>query len=96
MTAEIYDNGIGIQPENMDKIFRHGFTTKSDGHGFGLHSSANAATEIGGTLSVESDGEGHGAVFRLTMPVTFDPSHRRDVEDIDKQSQRQKLEPVHI
>src|SRR5262249_20578134 len=34
------DNGIGIPPENLVRIFNHGFTTKKDGHGFGLHSGA--------------------------------------------------------
>jgi PAS domain S-box-containing protein len=65
----ISDNGIGILPENLVRIFGHGFTTKKDGHGFGLHSGANAAKEIGGRLSVHSDGLGHGAAFTLELPV---------------------------
>jgi len=65
---EIVDNGIGIKPENLTKIFSNGFTTRKDGHGFGLHSSANAAREMGGTLSVVSDGPGLGAVFTLDIP----------------------------
>jgi PAS domain S-box-containing protein len=64
----INDNGIGIPPENLTKIFSHGFTTRKDGHGFGLHSSALAAHEMGGTLTGQSDGPGRGATFILEVP----------------------------
>ena len=63
------DTGIGIDPKNIDRIFSHGFTTKKDGHGFGLHSSAAAARQLGGTLRVSSDGLGKGATFTLDLPV---------------------------
>jgi len=66
--VEVIDNGIGIAQENLTKIFRHGFTTKTNGHGFGLHSGALAAKEMGGSLSVESGGPGHGAKFTLELP----------------------------
>ncbi|MFN0244288.1 MAG: CHASE4 domain-containing protein [Planctomycetota bacterium] len=65
---EIEDNGIGIPPENLTKIFNHGFTTKENGHGFGLHSSANAATEMGAALRGHSDGLGQGARFTIDLP----------------------------
>lgn len=65
---QIADNGIGINAENLTKIFSNGFTTRKEGHGFGLHSSANAASEMGGTLSAVSDGPGLGAVFTLDIP----------------------------
>jgi len=65
----VTDNGVGIAPENLTRIFAHGFTTKKNGHGFGLHSSALAATEMGGTLRVHSDGPGHGATFTLELPL---------------------------
>ncbi len=64
----VADNGIGIPPENLTRIFAHGFTTKRDGHGFGLHSSALAAREMGGSLDVHSDGPGRGAAFTLRLP----------------------------
>jgi PAS domain S-box-containing protein len=66
---DVIDHGCGISPENLTKIFVHGFTTKSDGHGFGLHASACAATEMGGSLSVRSDGIGRGAIFTLKVPL---------------------------
>jgi PAS domain S-box-containing protein len=65
----IEDNGMGIAPENLARIFAHGFTTRKEGHGFGLHSAANAAKEMGGTLQVESDGVGKGAIFILEIPI---------------------------
>ena len=66
----VTDNGIGIPPENLTRIFNHGFTTRKDGHGFGLHSGALAAKELGGALRATSEGTGRGAVFTLELPVT--------------------------
>ncbi|MHB1036928.1 MAG: ATP-binding protein [Pirellulales bacterium] len=68
---DIADNGVGIPSENLTRIFSHGFTTKKHGHGFGLHSSANAAKELGGELTVSSEGLGQGATFRIEIP--FEP-----------------------
>lgn len=70
----VRDTGIGIPEENLKRIFGHGFTTKKDGHGFGLHSSANAAKEMKGTLTVTSPGHGQGATFTLTLPIEDVPS----------------------
>jgi signal transduction histidine kinase len=64
----VIDNGIGIQPDHMTRIFSHGFTTKKDGHGFGLHSGALAARDLGGALRVHSAGAGQGATFTLDLP----------------------------
>jgi C4-dicarboxylate-specific signal transduction histidine kinase len=72
----IGDNGVGIAPENLVKIFTHGFTTKKDGHGFGLHSCANAAKEMGGSLTAHSGGLGQGATFILELPAA--QSSRRE------------------
>ena len=66
----VIDNGVGIPPENIPRLFTHGFTTRASGHGFGLHSGALAAQELGGTLSVMSDGPGCGATFVLELPCT--------------------------
>jgi C4-dicarboxylate-specific signal transduction histidine kinase len=64
----VRDSGQGIAKENIHKIFGHGFTTKKNGHGFGLHFCANAARELGGSLKVESPGELMGATFILRLP----------------------------
>lgn len=69
VALEVCDNGVGIAPENLTRIFSHGFTTRRDGHGFGLHSSALAAREMGGTLTAQSAGPGQGATFRLELPL---------------------------
>jgi C4-dicarboxylate-specific signal transduction histidine kinase len=65
----VTDNGDGIAPENLTRIFNHGFTTRMNGHGFGLHSGARAAKEMGGSLSLYSDGPGKGATFTLELPI---------------------------
>lgn len=66
--VQVVDNGVGIPPENLTRIFGHGFTTRRDGHGFGLHSSALAARELGGTLEAHSAGPEAGATFTLRLP----------------------------
>lgn len=66
---EVADNGIGIAPENVKRIFSQGFTTRKGGHGFGLHSGALAAKELDGVISAESPGVGHGATFILEIPI---------------------------
>ncbi|WP_395823243.1 ATP-binding protein [Archangium minus] len=67
---QVHDNGMGIAPEMMTRIFQYGFTTREEGHGFGLHSSALAAQELGGSLTVHSDGPGQGATFTLELPYS--------------------------
>jgi C4-dicarboxylate-specific signal transduction histidine kinase len=64
----VQDNGMGIQREMLTRIFQFGFTTRDEGHGFGLHSSAVAAQELGGSLTAHSDGLGRGATFTLELP----------------------------
>jgi PAS domain S-box-containing protein len=65
----VIDNGIGIPPENLTRIFGHGFTTRKEGHGFGLHSGSLTAKELGGSLVAHSDGPGTGATFTLNLPL---------------------------
>ncbi len=67
---EVMDNGVGIPSENLTRIFGHGFTTRRNGHGFGLHSSALAVKELGGVLEASSDGPGAGAKFTLLLPLS--------------------------
>ncbi|MDP8208124.1 MAG: PAS domain S-box protein [Candidatus Electryonea clarkiae] len=71
-TIRVADNGSGIAAENLEKIFGYGFTTKEDGHGYGLHGCANSAREMGGSLTAKSNGLGKGATFILTLPIEID------------------------
>jgi predicted ATPase/signal transduction histidine kinase len=65
--VRIADNGHGIEADDLERIFAHGFSTKRHGRGFGLHSCANSMTEMGGRLTAASDGPGRGAVFTLSF-----------------------------
>lgn len=66
----VRDNGVGIETDKLEQVFAHGYTTKgSEGRGFGLHASANAAVEMGGRLRADSDGPGKGASFTLELPL---------------------------
>lgn len=69
LRISVRDDGDGIAPENLTRIFAHGFTTRKTGHGFGLHSCALAAQQLGGTLCARSDGPGQGATFTLELPM---------------------------
>jgi C4-dicarboxylate-specific signal transduction histidine kinase len=70
----VQDNGAGIEPDNLTRIFTHGFSTRKEGHGFGLHSCAVAAMEMGGNLTAHSDGPGKGALFILALPCATQES----------------------
>jgi signal transduction histidine kinase len=72
MAISVRDNGVGIPFENLTRIFAHGFTTKRKGHGFGLHSGALLAKEMGGSLTADSHGPGVGATFTLKLPLAED------------------------
>ena len=65
---QVVDNGCGIDVDTMTRLFQHGFTTKTRGHGFGLHACALAAAEMDGTLTCHSEGPGRGATFVLDIP----------------------------
>lgn len=64
----VEDNGAGVDAQAAPRLFTQGFTTKPSGHGFGLHTSALAAKEMGGALSYRS-APGQGATFILDLPV---------------------------
>ena len=66
---DVKDSGVGIEQSQLTKIFSQGFTTKKNGHGFGLHYCGLAASELGGALTVKSDGPGTGCTFTLTLPL---------------------------
>jgi two-component system NtrC family sensor kinase len=65
----VRDDGVGLGPELMKRVFEHGFTTRKEGHGFGLHGAALMAEQLGGALEVASDGPGRGATFTLDLPL---------------------------
>ena len=69
----VADNGVGIPRESLTRIFSFGFTTRKNGHGFGLHSGALAAKELGGSLVAFSEGPGCGAIFTLDLPLEPPP-----------------------
>ena len=68
IVIQVADNGVGIRAEDLNAVFNHGFTTREEGHGFGLHAAANAAVEMKGALTAASDGPGRGATFTLELP----------------------------
>ena len=73
VTLSVTDTGTGITEENLTRIFAHGFTTRREGHGFGLHTAAISAHELGGRLHAESEGPGKGATFILELPLVPPP-----------------------
>jgi len=83
MRMEIADNGVGIPQENLTRIFNHGFTTREDGHGFGLHSGALMARQLGGSLIAKSDGVGKGASFALEIPCAITGSALKQPSCLD-------------
>ena len=68
LVIQVRDSGVGIEPAALRRLFEFGFTTKKHGHGFGLHTSAILAKELGGELVGHSDGPGRGAEFVLRLP----------------------------
>jgi signal transduction histidine kinase len=76
---QVKDIGHGILPENKGKIFTQGFTTKTNGHGIGLHASAIAIGEMGGKCTFDSEGEGQGATFSIILPYQPDMKYQEAV-----------------
>jgi sensor domain CHASE-containing protein len=69
VVLHIRDDGVGIERENLDRIFEKGFSTKRGGkRGLGLHWCANAINGMGGKILVESAGIGKGTTFKLVLP----------------------------
>jgi signal transduction histidine kinase len=75
LVLAVTDDGGGIAPEARDRMFNAGFTTKAKGHGYGLHSSALSAEQLGGTLRCASAGIGRGARFCLRIPIEIARPH---------------------
>ncbi len=71
---ELYDNGIGIKENNLNKLFEFGYSTKKEngsGSGFGLHSCKNIVEKYGGTINVESTYELY-TKFIISIPLKKD------------------------
>ncbi len=65
----VEDSGVGIPADLLGRVWEFGFTTKAHGHGFGLHSAALAAQQLGGSVAADSAGPGQGACFTVKVPV---------------------------
>lgn len=78
-SIQVKDSGVGISAENLAKLFQHGFTTRSDGHGFGLHASSLAAKQMDGSITALSEGLGQGAVFTVELPIEAKQTREADV-----------------
>lgn len=64
----IADDGKGISPDDQEKLFQKGFSTKPFGRvGLGLHWSANAVGAMGGRIFAESEGNDRGARLHLVL-----------------------------
>lgn len=70
----ITDNGPSIASEDQDKVFSYGFSACNGSHGAGLHMAVNAATEMGGKLSLSSEGEGVTFTLRMPLPCKILPA----------------------
>ncbi|HJS07759.1 MAG TPA: ATP-binding protein [Pirellulales bacterium] len=84
LSLSVADSGHGITEDRLKCIFRFGFTTKTNGNGFGLHSAAIAMNEMGGSIRVHSAGADQGATFTITLPMKAAPeseSHALPVLD---------------
>ena len=68
-TVEIADNGAGIDPDNLDRIFNPFFTTSAKGAGLGLAYASQAVKAHGGVISALNRAEG-GALFRIELPFS--------------------------
>ncbi len=77
LEIEVEDSGVGISTEILPRLFTFGFTTKKDGHGFGLHASAILAKELQGELNAASEGLDRGARFTLRLPLAGAEQMRR-------------------
>jgi signal transduction histidine kinase len=66
--VEVADSGPGIKPEHLTRMFEFMFTTKPDGHGFGLSTSHRTVENHGGRITVESK-VGEGARFKIVLPL---------------------------
>jgi signal transduction histidine kinase len=72
ITLLICDNGAGMTPEVRESLFTSHFTTKQQGHGYGLVTCAKIVADHGGTVSVESE-VGKGTTFTIRFQIDRQP-----------------------
>lgn len=72
VTATVADNGPGIPPEHLDRIFEPLFTTRSNAVGLGLSISRETLEKLGGAISAASE-PGRGTIFTVVLPFRMTP-----------------------
>jgi signal transduction histidine kinase len=70
IVIQLVDNGIGIEGDKLELIFRSGYTTKKHGSGLGLHSIANFVKGCNGNIAALSEGHGKGATMEIVLPLS--------------------------
>jgi two-component system NtrC family sensor kinase len=88
LEIECHDNGSGIAPENLERVFERGFSTKrgTGNLGIGLHWCATAINALGGRMWATSEGAGHGATLHLLLPVANANSTTESASSNDAQA----------
>jgi signal transduction histidine kinase len=77
VTISVRDSGVGILPEQLDKLFLPLYTTKARGIGLGLVVVKNLTEANGGSIEVQSE-VGKGAVFSVTLPAADEKERQND------------------
>jgi signal transduction histidine kinase len=93
-TIVVSDTGRGIPRDIVKSLFRFGFTTKRNGNGFGLHSSALAMSDMGGSIQVHSGGHGQGAAFTIEFPLAADPLASSQDDSTEPHNPAQDVVPI--
>jgi len=72
----VQDSGVGIEPDDLDRLFNAFFSTKPGGMGMGLSISRSIVEAHGGRLSATPNAP-HGACFYISLPAAT-PALERD------------------
>jgi signal transduction histidine kinase len=77
ITVAVHDTGVGVDPDNVEKLFNAFFTTKPDGMGMGLSISRSILEAHGGRVWATANSP-HGAIFHFSLPVDVDRASVRE------------------
>jgi len=94
----VSDTGIGIRPEFLAYVFERfrqadsSITRKSGGLGLGLSIVRNIVEMHGGSVQVESDGEGQGSTFRVRLPLMI--VHTPPIAQTREHPRTEKMSPL--